>query len=327
MLLNIVITIIGAALVLVGADKLTDGSVAVARRFSIPELVIGLTIVAMGTSLPEFIVSLLASIDGSPAMGIGNVVGSNLFNTLMIVGVTAAVSPIAVQASTVRKDIPFSILASIVLAALCLDTYLDDNASTDILSRGDGIALLGFFAVFMAYTFAIAHNGEMGSDANSNADSAEATLASMPIWKTIVYILLGFAGLIFGGQLFVDGASEIARELGISDAVIGLTLIAGGTSLPELATSIIAARKGQSGLAIGNVIGSNLFNVFWILGLCSAITPMPVAGITVLDLTVLIGSGVLFWLFSKTQLRIVRWEGFILVAAYVGYVAWLIANL
>lgn len=326
MLLNILLTIIGAALVLVGADKLTDGSVAIARRFAISELVIGLTIVAMGTSLPEFVVSFLASIDGSPAMGIGNVVGSNIFNTLMIVGVTAAVAPIAVQASTVRKDIPFSILASIVLAALCLDTLLDDNASTDILTRGDGIVLLGFFAVFMAYTFAIAHNDSAGAEAK-DGDSAEARQPELPLWKIFIFILLGLAGLIFGGQLFVNGASAIARELGISEAVIGLTLVAGGTSLPELATSIIAARKGQSGLAIGNVIGSNLFNIFWILGLCSVITPMPVAGISKLDMTMLICSGVLFWLFSKTQHRIARWEGLFLTAAYVGYVAWLIANL
>ena len=322
MIADIIISILGAVLVLIGADKLTDGSVALARRFQIPELVIGLTIVAMGTSLPEFVVSLLASIDGSPGMGIGNVVGSNLFNTLMIVGVTAAVSPIAVQPSTVSKDIPFSLLASIVLAALALDTMLDVRAGSDLLSRGDGIALLGFFAVFMAYTFAIAHSG----NADSGTTDATSSQTAIPMWKAALLILVGLAGLIFGGQLFVDGASSIARQLGISDAVIGLTLVAGGTSLPELATSIIAARKGQSGLAIGNVIGSNLFNIFWILGLCSTVTPMPVAGITWVDMAMLIGSNFAFWLFAKTHLRIVRTEGLALIAAYVGYIAWLIAN-
>ena len=323
MLLNIIITIVGAVFVLLGADRLTDGAVALARRFGISELVIGLTILAMGTSLPEFIVSLMASLDGAPAMGIGNVVGSNLFNTLMIVGVTALVAPIAVSPSTVGKDIPFSLLASVILAALCLDTMLMPAASAsaalpaqaDIISRGDGIALLGFFTVFMAYTFAIARGGD-----------DDVTPSDMPLWRVALYIVLGLAGLILGGELFVQGASEIARAAGVSEAVIGITLVAGGTSLPELATSIVAARKGQSALAIGNVIGSNLFNIFWILGVCSVVTPMPVAGITWVDFSMLVASGILFWFFARTRLRIVRWEGAILVAAYAAYLSYLIAN-
>lgn len=315
MFINIVITIVGAALVLLGADRLTDGSVALARRFGISELVIGLTVVAFGTSLPEFIVSFMASLKGEAAMGIGNVVGSNLFNTLMIVGMTAIVAPINVQASTIRKDIPFSILASIVLAALALDILLTPSQATDILSRGDGIALLGFFAVFMAYTFGVARSGQ--GDTSATDASADPPL---PSWRVGLYIIFGLVGLILGGELFVRGASDIARDMGISEAVIGLTLVAGGTSLPELATSIVAARKGQSGLAIGNVIGSNLFNIFWILGLCATITPMPVSGITPIDMVTLIVSGCLFWLFSKTAHRIVRWEGVVLVAVYVAYI-------
>ncbi|MBQ7442490.1 MAG: calcium/sodium antiporter [Bacteroidaceae bacterium] len=340
MFLNIVITIVGAALVLFGANSLTDGSVALARRFGITELVIGLTVVAMGTSLPEFIVSFMASIGGSAAMGIGNVVGSNAFNTLMIVGVTATVAPIAVGRATVAKDIPFSLLASVVLAALALDTLLTPGSEADMLSRGDGIALLGFFAVFMAYTFAIARSGNADAPqpnaaathaatptaADGEAAAAPATAAAaMPLWRVVIYIVAGLAGLIAGGELFVRGASGLARGFGVSEAVIGLTLVAGGTSLPELATSVVAARKGQSALAIGNVIGSNLFNIFWILGLCSVVTPMPVAGITATDMAVLIGSGIVFWLFARTKHTIVRWEGAVMAAAYVAYVASLIA--
>lgn len=322
-MLDLLLVFIGVALVLLGADKLTDGSVGLARRFSIPEMVIGLTVVAFGTSLPELIVSLMASIEGSAAMGIGNVVGSNLFNTLMIVGVTAAIAPISVRKSTIYKDIPFTLLASAMLAALALDQFLGNSEVPNQLSRGDGIALLGFFAVFMAYTFAIA---KPSSQATKTLQEATGT-PGLPIWKIVLFILGGLAGLIIGGELFVRGASGIAHDMGISEAVIGLTLVAGGTSLPELATSVMAARKGQSGIAIGNVIGSNLFNIFWILGLCSTITPMPVAGITYVDLAMLVFSALLFWFFAKTQKTILRWEGLVLVGVYCVYIGWLIYNL
>lgn len=329
---DILFALVGIVLVLQGADKLTDGSVALARRFAIPELVIGLTVVAFGTSLPEFIVSLMASIDGVAAMGIGNIVGSNIFNTLVIVGATAAVTPIAVQRSTISKDIPFTILASVVLAALALDQYLGAQGSEDLLSRGDGIALLGFFLVFLTYTMALARRGNSSSEVPSSDDTSASSPAAsvsseMPMWKVLLFILFGLAGLIFGGELFVNGASGIARGLGVSDAVIGLTLVAGGTSLPELATSIMAALKGRSGIAIGNVIGSNLFNIFWILGCCSLIQPMPVAGIRLLDFLMLLGSGVLFLFFSFTKSRIIRWEGLFLVLCYLGYIGWMLTHL
>ncbi|MBO4802317.1 MAG: calcium/sodium antiporter [Bacteroidaceae bacterium] len=315
--IDLLIAVVGAALVLFGADKLTDGSVGLARRFNISEMVIGLTVVAFGTSLPEFVVSLMASLRGAAAMGIGNVVGSNLFNTLMIVGVTAAIAPIAVQKSTIRKDIPFSLLASIVLGALALDHFFGASG-TDVLERGDGIALLGFFAVFMAYSIAIARPDGGSETAEIQSEP------QMSMTRILLFIVLGLAGLIGGGELFVHGATGIARDLGVSEAVIGLTLVAGGTSLPELATSVVAARKGQSGMAIGNVIGSNLFNIFWILGVCSCITPMPVAGISPVDFGMLVISGLLFWFFSKTQHRILRWEGILLVAVYVVYILFLI---
>lgn len=320
MILDIILTIVGAALVLVGADKLTDGSVALARRFSIPEMVIGLTIVAFGTSLPEFIVSLFASIQGSPAMSIGNIVGSNLFNTLMIVGLSAVVCPIVISRATVAKDIPLSLLASIALPALALDTVFSGSADGDVLSHGDGIVLLCFFAIFMAYTFSMAKSGRM----DGVGETSEGATPQLSGWRTTLYIVLGIAGLIGGGELFVDGACGIARSLGVSEAVIGLTLVAGGTSLPELATSVVAARKGKSDIAIGNVVGSNLFNIFWILGVCATVSPLAVQGIRPADFAVLVGSMVLFWLFARTKHRVERWEGAVLVACYVAYLTALI---
>lgn len=320
MILDIILTIVGAALVLVGADKLTDGSVALARRFSIPEMVIGLTIVAFGTSLPEFIVSLFASIQGAPAMSIGNIVGSNLFNTLMIVGLSAVVCPIVISRATVAKDIPLSLLASIALPALALDTVFSGSADGDVLSHGDGIVLLCFFAIFMAYTFSMAKSGRM----DGVGEMSEGATPQLSGWRTTLYIVLGIAGLIGGGELFVDGACGIARSLGVSEAVIGLTLVAGGTSLPELATSVVAARKGKSDIAIGNVVGSNLFNIFWILGVCATVSPLAVQGIRPADFAVLVGSIVLFWLFARTKHRVERWEGAVLVACYVAYLTALI---
>jgi len=320
MILDILMTIVGAALVLVGADKLTDGSVALARRFSIPEMVIGLTIVAFGTSLPEFIVSLFASIQGAPAMSIGNIVGSNLFNTLMIVGLSAVVCPIVISRATVAKDIPLSLLASIALPALALDTVFSGSADGDILSHGDGIVLLCFFAIFMAYTFSMAKSGRI----DGVGETSEGATSQLSGWRTTLYIVLGIAGLIGGGELFVDGACGIARSLGVSEAVIGLTLVAGGTSLPELATSVVAARKGKSDIAIGNVVGSNLFNIFWILGMCAMVSPLAVQGIRPADFAVLVGSMVLFWLFARTKHRVARWEGAVLVACYAAYLTTLI---
>lgn len=321
MLLNILFAVLGAALVLFGADKLTDSSVAIARRFSMSEMMIGLTIVAFGTSLPELVVSLTASIEGVPAMSVANIVGSNVFNTLAIVGCTALVGTIAIPHSTIVKDIPFVLLASVVLFALAMDSLL--GAGTDILDRGDGVALLAFFTIFMFSTLKLAEGGVVVPEQPTDNTSAG---PQKPLLYSILFLIVGLAALIGGGELFVDGASGIAKALGVSDAVIGLTLVAGGTSLPELATSVIAARKGQSGIAIGNVIGSNLFNIFWILGLCSVVRPLPVMGLTVVDFAVLVLSAVLFWLFSRTRHRITRGEGFGLVAVYVAYLAWLIMN-
>ena len=318
-MLDILFLVGGLALILLGANGLTDGAAAVAKRFNISDLVIGLTIVAFGTSAPELVISAMAAMGGSAEMAIGNVVGSNIFNVLMIIGVTALVMPIQVGQGTLSKEIPLVVLASFALAFMANDIWLD-GGNTNIISRIDGLVLLAFFLIFLRYTFAIAHNG---------GDEAEGEkIKEMPIWKSILFILGGLAGLIYGGQLFVDGASGIASSLGVSESIIGLTIVALGTSLPELATSVTAALKKNSGIAIGNVIGSNLFNVFFVLGCSATISPLPMGGINNVDMAVLIGSAILFWLvgwFFKKR-TITRMEGALLVICYVAYTAFLISQ-
>lgn len=310
----------GLALILLGANGLTDGAASVAKRFRISDLVIGLTIVAFGTSAPELVISVLSSIQGSAEMAIGNVVGSNIFNVLMIIGCTALVLPMQVGQGTMSKEIPLVILSSLVLAAFANDRLIDGEAQ-NVISRIDGLVLLGFFLIFMRYTFAIARSG-----GDETAEGQQVKL--LPVWKSLLYIVGGLAGLIFGGQFFVEGASGIARLLGVSESVIGLTLVAGGTSLPELATSVTAALKKNSGIAIGNVIGSNLFNVFFVLGCSATVSPLPLGGIGNVDMAVLIGASLLFWLvgwFFKKR-TITRLEGGLLVVCYVAYTAFLISQ-
>ena len=244
--MDILMLIGGLILILVGANGLTDGASSIAKKFKIPSIVIGLTIVSFGTSAPELAVSVTGAIQGNADISIGNVVGSNLFNTLMIVGCTALVTPIIITRNTLRKEIPLSILSSIVLL-ICANDIILNRATYNVISRTDGLLLLCFFAIFMGYTFAISKN--------NNENSSE-EIKILPFWKSSIYIILGLAALIFGGEWFVKGASNIARNLGVSEAVIGLTLVAGGTSLPELATSVVAALKKNPELAIGNAIGS-----------------------------------------------------------------------
>ena len=307
MIINVLLIVVGVALVLFGADKLTEGASALARRLNVPEIIIGLTIVAAGTSAPELFVSLVSALNGTPDMAVGNVVGSNTMNAMLIVGTAALVAPMVISPSTVKKDIPCSVLASILLAVLAFDGFL---------GRFDGIVLLLGFAAFMAYTLV-----------QSKAGKDDVVKESSPVWKNILYIVFGLAGLVVGSNLFVDSASDVALSLGISEAVVGLTIVAGGTSLPELATSVVAARKGQSAIAIGNVIGSNVFNILLILGLTSAITPLEIEGITTIDMAVMLLSVILVWLFSRTRYTVERWEGGLLLVIYIGYLVWLITNL
>ena len=316
MLLAILFLVGGIALILIGADKLTDGASSLAAKFNISDIVIGLTVVAFGTSMPEFVISMISSIKGSAELAIGNVVGSNIFNTLMLVGCAAVVAPISVSKSTVGKDIPFTILASIVLFAMAND-ILFDNDQQNIITRSEGILLLGFFAVFITYTLSIAH------DKNPEDSDTEPT-KDFPLWKCLVFIVLGLAGLIGGGELFVDGACEIARFMGVSESVIGLTIVAAGTSLPELATAIAAARKHNSGIVIGNAIGSNIFNIFWILGASACVSPLPLGNITIFDLTTLLISGFLLWIFAHSKMSVNRIEGAIMITGYVSYITYMV---
>jgi cation:H+ antiporter len=308
MLLDVVLIVVGVALVLFGADRLTEGASALARRMNVPEIIIGLTIVAAGTSAPELFVSLVSALKGTPDLAVGNVVGSNTMNAMLIVGCAAMVAPMTISRSTVKKDIPFSVGASVLLILLAVDSFL---------GRVDGIILLLGFAVFMAYTLMQAKTG--------STDEVQAETS--PVWKNIVYLVGGLLGLVLGSNLFVDSASSVAYALDISEGVVGLTVVAGGTSLPELATSVVAARKGQSAIAIGNVIGSNVFNILLILGLTATISPMEIEGITTIDMAVMLISVALVWMFSFTRYTVERWEGAVLVGCYLVYLCWLISSL
>lgn len=316
MLLDFLFIVIGVALVLWGADRLTEGASGLARRMNVPEIVIGLTIVAAGTSAPELFVSLVSALKGTPDMAVGNVVGSNIFNALLIVGCAAMVAPMVIAKSTVKKDIPFAVGASVLLMIACIDSFKAD-ISGNTISRIDGLMLLAGFAVFMFYTFRVATKKGL------KGQQEEAPTKQMNTWKGVLFVVIGLACLIFGSNLFVDSASSVARALNISEGVIGLTIVAGGTSLPELATSVVAARKGQSAIAIGNVIGSNVFNVLLILGLTATISPMQIQGITMADLSVMMLSVLMVWGFSYTKLTVARWEGALLALVFAGYMWWL----
>lgn len=308
MIFDILLIIAGVAMVLYGADRLTEGASALARRMNVPEIIIGLTIVAAGTSAPELFVSMVSALKGTPDMAIGNVVGSNTMNAMLIVGCAAMVAPMTISKSTVRKDIPFSVFASVLLVLLSLNSFL---------GRLDGIFLLAGFALFMYYTLSQAKVGETASVSE---------VKSVKPWLSAFFVLLGLALLVIGSNIFVDSASRVAYSLGISEGVVGLTIVAGGTSLPELATSVVAARKGQSAIAIGNVIGSNVFNILLILGLTATISPMQIQGVTMVDLSLMLGSVVLVWLFSRTKYTVERWEGAVLVIGYLVYLCWLLSN-
>lgn len=305
--MSIVNILVGIVIILWGADKFTDGASSIARRLNVPQIVIGLTIVAFGTSMPEFCVSLTSALKGSADIAVGNIVGSNVFNALLIVGCAAVVSPMLIQKNTVKKDVPFALVSSIVLAVMCYDS---------VLSRFEAVILLIGFVLFMVYTLHIARKGE--------AEASEQKVYST-LWS-LAFIVVGLGCLIVGSQLFVNGATEIAQKLHVSEAVIGLTIVAGGTSLPELATSVVSARKGQSGIAIGNVIGSNVFNILMILGLTGVITPLHTVGLTSIDMIMLVVSMLLVWGMSYTKYLIERWEGAVLILVYGGYLAWLIYN-
>ena len=335
MLLNALWILVGVVLVLWGADRLTEGAVAVAERLRVPQIVIGLTIVALGTSMPELCVSVVSALKGTPDLAVGNVVGSNIFNALLIVGVAALVAPMTILRSTVFKDVPCALVASVVLLMMCQNDW--------VITRLDGTILFVFFLVFMRLTIKGATSAQPAPQAvqaqaagkaqaaekvqPQGAEEKEASAGKQPMkgWLAGLWMVVGLAALIGGSNLFVGGATEVARALNVSDAVIGLTIVAGGTSLPELATSVVAAKKGNSGIAIGNVLGSNVLNILFILGLTGMISPMHIEGITNVDLYMMLVSTIMIWFFSFTKYTIERWEGAVLVLTFGGYMWYLLA--
>lgn len=322
MIIDIILLIVGLVLILGGANYLTDGAAAVARRFGMSDLMVGLTIVAFGTSAPELTISMMSAIDGNTGIAIGNVVGSNIFNTLIIIGAVAVARPIKITGGIMSKEIPLVVLSAAALLAMGSSKWLD--GTTPVISRVDGILLLLFFAIFMRYVFSQSKQKMPETSENSN----ETKPVQTALWKSVIFIICGLAALIYGGDLFVDKASAIASSLGVSDAIIGLTIVAMGTSLPELATSLTAAIKGNSGIAIGNVIGSNIFNIFLVLGCSATIRPLPFGAISEIDLLVLFASCVLFWIFGWFfgNRTINRAEGGLLVAGYIAYMIYLVAD-
>ena len=315
--MDIVFIIIGLALVLAGANFLTEGAAAVAEKFHVSEFVIGLTIVAVGTSMPEFVVSSSAAFRGSCDMAIGNVVGSNIFNVFLILGLCALISPLPLTKNNVRFDIPLTFLASFILFAFTSDTLLG-TGSVDRIGRIEGAIMFLCYIALMIYTIRT-------SKQDNPAGNAE---PRMKMWKAAIAIAGGVVALIFGSRMFVDGASELARRMGISEAMIAITLVAGGTSLPELASSVVSIIKGQKGMALGNVLGSNIFNILFILGSCSVIRPLTLGDIDIIDILMVLLSAILPFIYAFTfrGRAINRIEGAAFLLIYAAYMWWLISK-
>ncbi|MBO7337280.1 MAG: calcium/sodium antiporter [Paludibacteraceae bacterium] len=319
-LMCVVLFLVGLVAIIKGADWMTDGASAIAKKYGISTMVIGMTIVAIGSSAPEFVVSALAAFEGNTDMAIGNVVGSNIFNILAIMGATAFVNPVMSSKGNIRYDLPFVILSSLAILFAAFDVIFTPDADNEI-SRSEGLLMLCLFAVYISYTMTIAKKTD-----NSPAESGakELPAAVKPLWKSVVLVVVGLVLLLFGGDWLVEGASGIAIALGVSQSVVALTIVSIGTSAPELASSIMAARKGDTDMALGNVVGSVVFNVFFVLGVAAVINPLALGNISLMDITTLLLSSVLLWCFCKTRSSLGRGEGLIMIIIQVLYYAVLI---
>lgn len=308
--------VLAFVLIIVGATLLTDGSVALAKRLNVPEFIVGLTIVAVGTSMPELTVSLLSALAGKGDMAIGNVVGSNTFNTLMILGVCAVFSPLTFTKSNIRRDIPICILAT--LALLVVTLFNQD------INRFEGVILLLGYIVMIVFMIRAEKRAMLAVVQPVDQDAKPVKL--MPMWRVPIWILAGLAGLIYGGELFVNSASDIARSWGVSEAVIAITLVAGGTSMPELASSLVSVLKGNTSLALGNVLGSNIANILLILGACSTVTPLTMGGVAMSDVYIVVASTFVLMLSALVigRDKLTRFEGVVFVLCYAVYVYTLI---
>lgn len=316
--MDILLLIIGLVLILGGANFLTDGSAALAQRFRVPEFIVGLTIVAVGTSTPELVVSVLSAIAGNSDVAIGNVVGSNLFNVFVILGICALIAPLPLTASNIRRDIPFGVGASVLLLFVSSDRLLHLGA-TNTIGRIDGIVMVLLYIGLMIYTVRSAGRTETQAPAGT-------TQRGRALWLVLVMIVGGLAALVVGGEMFLKSATHIARSLGVSESVIAITLVAGGTSLPELASSIVSLLKGKAEMALGNVIGSNIANILLILGVSATIHPLSMGGITLYDMLMVVLSSLLLFVaaFTFRRKKIDRWEGAIFLAIYIAYIWYLI---
>ncbi len=320
MLIHFFFILLGVALVTYGARFLVEGASSLARRLDVPDMVIGLTVVAFGTSMPELVVSVMAATQGTADVAIGNVIGSNTVNICLILGLTAVLQPLRIRYNTIWKDIPFSFVGIIAALFMAGDIWLD-HAQTAVITRSEGLVLLCFFGIYMFYVINLARKG-------TGANIVIEEVKHKPLWLAVGMVIAGLAGLIFGGKFMVDAAVAVARDFGVSEAIIGLTLVAVGTSVPELATSIVAALKGRGDMAMGNVVGSNIFNIFLILGTSATVAPLPVGNITVVDFGVCIGATLLMF-FAGFVLKpniMYRPKGWVLIGFYVAYLVWLISQ-
>ena len=314
-----VLLILGFVLLIKGADYFVEGASDIAIKANISPLIIGLTIVAFGTSTPEAAVSITSALKGQNDIAIGNVVGSNIFNLLMVVGVAAIIKPLKVQTSIIAKDFPFAILSAVVILVLGNDLIFQ-GANQNIISMGDGIILLVLFGIYMYYLIELAITGR----ATQEPDEENKQSGEINIFKSIIVSVLGLVGVVIGGQFVVDSATDIAITWGMSEKLVGLTIVAIGTSLPELVTSRVAAGKGKSDMALGNAIGSTIFNAFFILGMSSMIFPIPVNGAVFTDMLILILITIVTYVFAVTKKSINKLEGSLLVLTYIAYTAFII---
>lgn len=316
--ITIVLLIIGLAILIFGADSLVRGASSISKRYGVPPLVIGLTIVAFGTSAPELVINVISAIKDSADIALGNILGSNIANILLILGISALFMDLRVQKSTTWKEIPFAGLSMLILAVMANDVFLDKSFG-NFLTRTDGLVLIGFFAIFMYYTFELFKN---------NLDEDQNDVKVYKMGFSITLVILGMLGLVAGGQLLVTQAVKLATLAGMSEVLVGLTIVAVGTSLPELATSIVAVMKKQTDVAIGNVVGSNIFNVFWILGVTSTITPLAISEEVRADIFInLILMFLLFtFMFIGKKNKLQRWQGLVFVLAYALYILYAVAR-
>jgi cation:H+ antiporter len=328
MLLDIVSIIFGLVILVLGAEGLVRGASSLAAKLRISALVIGLTVVSFGTSAPELTVNIVSVLQGSPDLAVANVIGSNIVNILLILGVCAIIVPLSVKSSTVWKEIPLALLGVVLIGIMANDRFFDGVPFT-ALTRTDGIALLALMAIFMYYIFGMAKSDRdhaTDKEINASLDDDESKIKQYGGLMSVGMTVLGLVGLVLGGRFLVSGAVDIAKSAGLSEALIGLTIVAIGTSLPELATSVVAALRKQADIAIGNVVGSNIFNVFFVLGATSTIAPLPISGALNFDIMVsIVATGLLFlFMFVGGKRKLVRWEGVVFVLMYAAYLIYLV---